>query len=243
MYLIVPTKYTTLNDFRFKLFMRTLRTALNHIYIRKFIVVDSSEKEVSDFIKNIKDERVVMITQKDKNQKKGGSIREGIQYVIDNFGEDTLICFQEPEKDNMIYHYENIIRKNKDRGTYVCNPRRMSIAWESYPKEQYFSENFMNMYFKKMTGLDIDWSFGPVMLTGNVAKYWLEEDGKLWDAQIVPIYKAYLDNVNVIEEYVCFKYPEEQKELEEDNMEYIKKRKYQMDYMVEKMSNKIENKQ
>ena len=243
MFLIVPTKYKTLEDFRFKLFLKTLKTVLNHIYIKKFIIVDSSEKKVSDYLKNIKDERIVVLEQEDQTQLKGGSIREGIKYVVENFGEYAIMAFQEPEKDNMIYHYEDILRKHKHRGAFICNPRRMSISWESYPKEQYFSENFMNMYFTKMTGIDVDWSFGPVILTGSVAKYWLEEDGKLWDAQIVPIVKAFSNNVNIIDEPVCFHYPEEQKELEENNMEYIKKRKYQMDYMIEKMTNKIESKQ
>ena len=243
MYLIVPTKYKSIEDFRFKLFLRTLKTVLNHIYIRKFVIVDSSEKEVTEYLQNIKDERIVVLIQEDRSQLKGGSIREGIKYVVDNFGEDAIMAFQEPEKDNMIYHYEDILRRHKHRGAYICNPRRMSISWESYPKEQYLSETFTNMYFKKMTGLDIDWMFGPVILTGSVAKYWLEEDGKLWDAQIIPILNAYSNNVNIIEEPVCFRYPDEQKEMEEDNMEYIKKRKYQMDYMIEKMTNKIENKQ
>ena len=107
-----------------------------------------------------------------------------------------------------------------------------------------YSEHFLNVYLKNLTKLDIDWSFGPVIFSGDISKYWLNNKCKLWDAQIVPIYKAYLDNIKIIEQEIDFEYPIEQKNYEENNIHYIAKRKYQMDLMLQEIinvSNKVNN--
>lgn len=236
MYLVLPTKYNTMSELRFELFLNTLRAALNHVFIKKIVVVDSSNKKILNFMrKHIKDDKIIFLEQEDQSQKKGGSIREGIRYVIDNYGENVIIAFQEPEKDNMLYHYWDLIKNNEVRDRWICNPRRLTTTWNSYPKEQYHSENFMNMYLSKLTGLDIDWSFGPVVFTGNVCEYFLKDNGKLWDAQIKPIYEAYKDDIEISEFKVAFMYPEAQKKQEEDNMDFIRKRKYQLEFMIEEM--------
>ena len=235
MYLVLPTKYKSVDSLRYKLFLKTLRVINNHSYIKKAIVVDSSDKEIKSEIYGLNSDKIIVIEQENESELKGGSIREGIGYILKNYGRDLVIGFQEPEKDNMIYHYMDIINDNKHKKKWICNPRRLNISWESYPKEQYYSENFMNKYLTKLTGLDIDWSYGPVVFNGYAANEFLKYDGKLWDAQIVPIYRSYKNGLEVSEYKVPFVYPLEQKKEEEDSMLYIKKRKYQMDYMIERM--------
>lgn len=242
MYLVLPTKYKTINDLRYKLFLRTLKVIKVHMYIKKVIIVDTSSKEVRREMKKLEDDRIEIIEQENDGLLKGAAIREGIKYTIGKYGRDIVLGFQEPEKDSMIYHYRDIINDNKHKDKWICNPKRLNMTWETYPKEQYYSENFMNNYLKMLTGLDIDFSFGPVVMNGYAANYFLEYEGKLWDAQIVPIYRAYKKGLEISEYKVPFMYPHEQKNEEENNMFYIRKRKYQMDYMIEKMEEEISRK-
>lgn len=37
---------------------------------------------------------------------------------------------------------------------------------------------------------DIDWLFGPFLVTGRCAPLWLAHDGELWDAQLLPLVEA-----------------------------------------------------
>lgn len=232
MYLILPTKYGSVEDSRFKLFLTTIKNALNHQYITKVIVVDSSHERVYQHLKILlNNKRIVLLNQKDKKCLKGGSIREGIKYVTDNYG-ISVIAFQEPEKCNMIFHYIDILESYKGKN-FICVPQRTLSSFDSYPKEQQNSERFMNMYISKLTNTELDWSFGPIIFTSDFAKYWLEFDGKLWDAQIIPICKAIQDDKKILIHKVTFRYPEVQKKEEEDSLEFIEKRRYQLNYMID----------
>ena len=235
-YLVLPTKYSSIEDSRYKLFLKTIKTCLHHSYITKVVVVDSSENKVLNHMKILlNNSKIDLIVLKDFSYLKGGGIREGIKYVNDKYGKNNVIVFQEPEKENMIYHYLDILEKYKNEKSYICIPKRVSEAFDSYPIEQQYEEKFLNCYLTKLTGLKIDWSFGPVMFTGDLSEYWLNYDGKLWDAQIIPIYEAMKNDIKIYSEAVCFFYPKSQKEKEEDNLEFIEKRRYQLNYMVEFM--------
>lgn len=233
MYLILPTKYGSIEESRFKLFLNTIKIILNHHYIKKVIIVDSSHEKVYNNLKILlKNERIVLLNQKEKKFLKGGSLREGIKYIIDNLPKG-IISFQEPEKSNMIFHYPIIIEKYGAVKDFICIPNRTSTSFQTYPREQYYSENFINAYISKLVGVECDISFGPVMFTTDMAKYWLEYDGKLWDAQIIPIYRAIQDNIKILTHKVSFSYPINQKKKEEGNLEFIEKRRYQLNYMVD----------
>jgi len=236
MYLVIPTKYDDLENLRITFLKKTLNKATLNKFIKKIIVVDNSSDQVYNYIKKYITEKILLLKIDKPLDLKGGGIRCGIKYINKNFGSNNIIAFQEGEKYDMIDYYEKII-KNIKSNTFICNPRRSKLTWKTYPIEQYYSENFLNMYLTKITKLDIDWTFGPVIFSGNVSKYWLNNVGKLWDAQIGPIYQAYLDNVKIIEHEINYKHPKEQKLLEENNIDYISKRKYQMDLMLREILN------
>jgi hypothetical protein len=183
---------------------------------------------------NISDDKIIIIEEKDKTKLKGDSIRTGIKYVQDHYGEDNIIAFQEPEKVSMIQEYPRLIQGMNQKCILV--PKRSEHSWSSYPVEQYHSEHFMNMYLTNITNdLFIDWSFGPVLFTGNVSNYFLKETDQMWNAQINPIYRAYLDDISILSQVVNFTYPVEQRICEECNLKYIEKRRYQLNYMVKSM--------
>lgn len=234
MYLVIPTKYDNLKNLRITFLKKTLVKANLNNYIKKIIIIDNSCDIVYNYIKNIITDKMILLKIDKPEELKGGGIRDGIKFIIKNFGISNTIAFQEGEKYDMIDYYETILNNIK-YDKFICNPRRNKETWITYPKEQYFSENFLNMYLSKITNLDIDWTFGPVIFSGNVSKYWLKSEGKLWDSQIGPIYEAYLDNIKIIEHEINYKHPKEQKLLEENNLNYISKRKYQMDVMIKEI--------
>lgn len=240
-YLILPTRYNSVEDSRYKLFERTMHHVKHHQYITNVIVVDSSNDLVYNHLKTLPESKMILLDQEDKKMLKGGSIREGIKYVIDNFGEDCIICFQEPEKENMIFHYHSIVSKYKDKKSYICVPERTTSSFETYPIEQYHSENYANKYINILSGKKLDIFFGPVIFTGDKAKYWLEYDGKLWDAQIIPIIRAIKNDEVILKSVVCFGYPPEQKKEEEGNINFVEKRRYQLNYMIDAVLNYLKN--
>ena len=80
-------------------------------------------------------------------------------------------------------------------GCDVCVPRREdSLFRRSYPIEQYHEETFANLYLDALGGAvglpSLDWTFGPVGFRAAAANFWLQNDGELWDAQIVPFIRA-----------------------------------------------------
>ena len=242
MIVILPTKYDITNTLRVNLFKETLKEL--HLKRIQTIVVDSSTnyiyndiKETISLYNNSLNENIKLMRQKDISGKKGGAIREGIKYILDNFQTNDVIVFQEPEKVDMIQYYENIIADIKE-DTYACIPSRTNESFKSYPKEQQCSEIFMNYYLNSLTGYDFDWAFGPIILTQNISKYWLKYNGKMWDAQIIPILYCFRDNIKVIDRKLDFKYPENQEDYEEDNLEFIRKRYYQLTYIIDRFEKK-----
>lgn len=240
-YLILPTRYNSVKDSRYKLFEKTMHHINNHSYVTKVVVVDNSSEEVYTHLKTLDYPKMILLDQKDKDMLKGGSIREGIQHVVYNFGEDCIICFQEPEKENMIFQYNSIIKKYIDKESFICIPERTNSSFETYPVEQYHSESYANKFINILIGKKLDIMFGPVIFTGDKAKYWLEFDGKLWDAQIIPIVRAIKNNEIILTSVVYFSYPSEQKKEEEGNLAFIEKRRYQLNYMINSVLENVKN--
>ena len=145
MIIILPTKYDVTNTLRISLFKQTLKEL--DLYKIKTIVVDSSMDEIYNDIKNAVStyKNIILIKQKDISGKKGGALREGIEYIWNHFQGNEVIVFQEPEKVGMIRYYAAIISNIKE-DTYVVIPSRTKESFKSYPKEQQCSEMFMNYY-------------------------------------------------------------------------------------------------
>lgn len=157
-FIILPTRYKTIKQIRYKLFLKTVEECLKQNFITKVIVVNTSSLPI-----NISDDKIIIIEEKDKTKLKGDSIRTGIKYVQDHYGEDNIIAFQEPEKVSMIQEYPRLIQGMNQKCILV--PKRSEHSWSSYPVEQYHSEHFMNMYLTNITNdLFIDWSFGQFYL-------------------------------------------------------------------------------
>ena len=230
MYLIMPTKYDSIENPRFGIFKNTLQATSISISTT-VIIVDSSPIEVyraiQTYILELQMSNIILL-QIDKTFKKGHSIRFGISHAL-SLSAGAIIGFQEPEKVDMIQYYNRIIQQHEENPTWVCVPKRSPRSWSSYPIEQQHSEQFANSLLKARSSIDIDWFFGPILFTSDLAHHWIEYDGDMWDAQVVPLLSCI---PHIRESTVDFQYPTEQKQDEQYNSSYIEKRYYQLNQLV-----------
>ena len=229
MIVILPTKYNKNDSLRIFLFKMTIKAL--YLFKIKAIIIDSSEDNIYTDIKNYISsyDNSILIKQNDIFYKKGGALREGMKFILNNFKNNDIIIFQEPEKYSMIKYYLDIVT-NINEKSYVCIPSRESL--NSYPIEQQCSENFINYYLNTALETNYDWAFGPVIFTQNLTNYWLNYDGKMWDAQLIPIMYCLKDKIKVIDSKINFMYPKKQTKYEENNINFIKKRLYQLNYII-----------
>lgn len=230
MIVILPTKYNKEDNLRIEFFKKSLNEL--YLYHIQVIIIDSSEYNIFTDIKNYISsyENCILIQQNDISYKKGGALREGMIFCLNNFKNNDIIIFQEPEKYDMIKYYSDIISHIKEK-SYICIPSRKSL--NSYPVEQQCTEKFINYYLNTILETNYDWSFGPVILTQNLSNYWLKYDGKMWNAQLIPIISCLKDKVKVIDSKINFTYPKKQAKYEEKNINFIKKRHYQLNYIID----------
>jgi hypothetical protein len=83
---------------------------------------------------------------------------------------------------------------------------------------------------------EIDWHFGPLAFRKKLLPLWLKYEGMSYDAQLIPIVaairKGYAVN-SAIE--VTFMLDGKMKEQEEDNLDFIEKRLYQLNNLDPKL--------
>ena len=128
--------------------------------------------------------------------RKGAALRECVHVARSVLDDDGVIAFQELEKVDMIGLQRSVAQHLWRSGLDVVVPGRADALFKAtYPIEQYHQEKFANLYLNTLgvaAGLPdhIDWTMGPVALRATMARHWLEDDGELWDAQIVPYVRA-----------------------------------------------------
>jgi hypothetical protein len=232
LFLIIPIFYTDV-DYRFNLFNQLLHNIPSFC---KLIIIDSSPKFMQDKIIKLINKENILYEYLDQIHGKGGAIRKGIQLALNISSSQDIIGFQEPEKVNMLLKYNDLL-KNIPLNS-LCIPKRDSKSFMSSPKEQYHIEKFINYFMTQITGFDYDWTFGPILFHKNCAEYFLESNEKKWDSQIGPVIQISKTNINIIEIKVDFIYSKEQKNNEENNINYIEKRLQQANYWFSKYYNK-----
>ena len=133
----------------------------------------------------------------------------------------------------------SMIVKNDD--VVICPTREDNSFQKTYPIEQYHSETFGNYYlncvmkeaYKKeeyqSVYNDIDWHFGPFAFRRKVLHLWMKYKGNSYDAQMVPIVIAIRKGYHIRSDIeVSFCLDENMKQQEEENLNFIEKRLYQL---------------
>mmetsp|Transcript_21726 Transcript_21726/g.35862 ORF Transcript_21726/g.35862 Transcript_21726/m.35862 type:complete len:280 (+) Transcript_21726:71-910(+) len=237
--IVSPTFYPSLDDCRCLLGLQSCRvaTALGV----QLLLVDASPEPVREALK-LAGATVLPQTYKGR---KGAALREVVSAAAAQLPPDGVICYQELEKVEMIplqaevAHY--IIRSGSD----FCVPRRAdSLFQQSYPIEQYHSENFVNLYLDALANEigfpSVDWTFGPVAFRASYAQEYLDFDGELWDAQIVPMIRAFVRlGARVSSCVVEYGHPIEMKADEEGGVRWSEKRLEQLNFLFRHVASEL----
>lgn len=224
------TYYASADDVRLECCLSMLRLAAS-LDVR-VVVVDDSSTEIRETMQKCGERHV--IRKQESKGKKGVAMREAIRIAL-QFGD--FLCWQEAEKVDMIRHWSSIPLAEVD---VLVPARREDLFRSTYPLEQYHSESFANMLVGlavKRLGYShfVDWHFGPFGFRKELADLWLDHDGELWDAQILPVIQAIKNNRVVRSVTVPFSAPVQMKNQEEGNLAFAQKRLMQINFLIPKI--------
>ncbi len=161
----------------------------------------------------------------------GASRRKAINKAY-NTGRE-IIAWTEPEKENYIKNIVDTARPILGGSADFVIPKRKSM--KSYPLSQQHTETFCNAFCKDLTGLDLDFCFGPRTWNREVSHYFLEYDGLYgdkWDSIFIPIIHAIANKKKVIGVDVEYNHPSKQTKIEEHDLSFYKKRLEQLDNVI-----------
>jgi hypothetical protein len=250
---VAPTFYSSVEESRFILGLDACRQAAR--YGIRLILVDGSPLEeirtaLQNAGKNRQGKSFVRVIPQVVPGKKGVALREAIRAALEEFDSAGLACghgviaFQELEKVDMFRNWNSVVNHMAETGAEVVCPRREDSLFKStYPIEQYYSETFGNLYLdslgSKIGFPSIDWTVGPIALRCTLSKYWLDFDGQIWDAQLVPMLHAFLAGAKVTSFEIDYRHSELMKHQEEGQPEWSEKRLMQLNHLSEKLGKKL----
>ena len=227
---ITSTTFYKLDNFvdsvREKLARKSIREATKRGY--NVIVVDSgSPLETLDFF-----ETCGAKVYKQKETGMGAGRREAIGYA--NESGLPIVVWTEPEKSPYISQLIKTVAPIASGQAEMVIPRRTPITLKSYSNQQY-SELLGNAFFHRLTGLDLDVWFGPRVWSKNLSHYFLEYQDKIygdkWDSIFVPLLYIIKNGHKVVSVDVKYVHPQEQTLLEDNDLNFYKKRVEQLDIL------------
>jgi hypothetical protein len=271
---VAPIVYSDLSEdnVRYELGRELCRQAVIHqIHV---ILVDGSSAIDHDTIRNeferlgtlssttFQKVQYVHVYPQTRPGKKGTALREALGHAYQRVvpTTNTIIAFQEPEKVDMMRHWKDLARYMIRNSLDICVPQRIESAFRAtYPIEQYHTESFGNAYinlYGTAMGLPshLDWFMGPIALRPSLVPIWQDYDGDLWDAQMVPMIRAFFRSTTTTTTTtstttadanrtqpmtqtqigsfpVDFRHPLAMKQQEEGSALWCEKRLFQMNYL------------
>ena len=166
---------------RAKVFFDTVCELSNAALHLLVIYIDTEDLYLKDLQKQD------VITVKQKSMGIGNIRREAIREACLRYQCANYLCWLEPEKPDIIKSILPMVHKmEKDKASLgIFNRNDMS----SYPPEQSHYYQFCRAVATQFIGFDIDYAFGPMIMTRSSASYFLEyqgEYGDKWDSILVP---------------------------------------------------------
>jgi hypothetical protein len=133
-------------------------------------------------------------------------------HSIWNFKRKKVIIWLEPEKHSLVSLLAPCIRLVYEGNSDVVVPRRRTF--DNYPYYQQTSELIGNWRLGSITGRqDIDFFFGPRILSLDAAQIMADSDGHLpdkWEVLFVPFLTYFQKKLQVTSVTVDYKHPPEQ---------------------------------
>jgi hypothetical protein len=255
---VAPTFYTSLDEKRYLLALDASRAAARN-GIRLLLVDGSPLKEASAALVNAgtriigkdrKKKEFTRVVPQISQGKKGVALREAMEAACHEMEaegvphEKSVVAFQELEKVDMFRHW-NFVLEDMDRTqSDIGVPRRLDDSFKaSYPLEQYYAEVFGNLYLDSLgskIGLpSLDWTMGPMALRCSHVKYWLNFNGEIWDAQIVPMIHAHLAGARVRDIPIDYRHSPLMKQEEQGQPVWSEKRLMQLNFLYDYVAKEL----
>ncbi len=135
------------------------------------------------------------------------------------------IVWMEPEKVSYISQILKTIKPILENRADLVIPKRKSL--KSYPTAQQLAEPLGNAFWKELTGKELDMWFGPRVWRRDISQYFLDykgDYGDKWDSTFIPVMNAIHDGKKVISVDVDYVHPKKQRDIEEHDTGFYKKR-------------------
>ncbi len=177
---------------------------------------------------------VKVFAEREKGMGKGRRQAFEEAYNLDK----PVLAWLEPEKQSYIPELWKTITPILKNKADIVIPKRKSL--ETYPELQKIEEKVGNLFFKNLTGNDLDVWFGPRTWNRNVSDYFIEYDGKFgdkWESIFMPVLTAIHNGKGVVGVDVDYNHPSEQTQIEKGDIKFDLKRIEQLYTLTSNMFN------
>jgi hypothetical protein len=183
------------------------------------------------YIRKVQVRGVVISRQKIPGM--GNARREALLTGSERFPSATHYLWLEPEKPDMPEHAICLWHQMQAENTALGLFNRKSMA--SYPSEQAHYYLFCRVVASSLLGFDLDYAFGPMILTRASLPYFLNyrgEYGDLWDSILIPRLRTMNAGLGFSIQETDFKNDLRMKNVESGNPRFILKRIDQFNNVV-----------
>lgn len=183
------------------------------------------------YLKNLKDLGVILFKQKTRGM--GAVRRKALMRGIEIFDDSCYYLWLEPEKPNFPLLAKNVIPELDHTGAEFCFFNRKSM--DSYPPEQAYYYLFCRAAASRFVGYDLDYAFGPMIVTKASAPFFLNysgEYGDLWDSILIPRLRIIRSGLPYAVKTVDFNNDPRMTAIESGNPKMILKRVEQLQNVI-----------
>ena len=160
--------------------------------------------------------------------------REAFSESQIHFPSARYFCWLEPEKPDLVRFIVPMANQMKQAQSDFGIFNRIDLA--SYPTEQAHYYLFCRAVATQLVGFDIDYAFGPMMMTPATISYFLEYSGDRygdkWDSILVPRLRIIKGGIKFSVLLVSFQNDERMMRVESGNMAIVLKRLEQFNNVI-----------
>jgi hypothetical protein len=212
---------------RAKIAKRTIRNATESGY--NIVVVDGGSFE--EFLRELESYGLRITPQKEKGME--ASKREVFQAAYDSGRK--VVTATEPEKEGYIANIPRVVRPILEGKADLVIPDRRPLR--NYPALQVEAESFGDLCWFRLTGYDLDMWSGLRAFDRYFTRYFSEYRGIYPNERgqtllYIPVMDLIADGHRVTGVKIDYTHPIEQREFEEGNPEFDKKRIKQLEELV-----------
>ncbi len=176
-----------------------------------------------EYLKKLDELKVVLVSQSTNGM--GSVRREAIKVGIDTAFGVKYYLWTEPEKPNFPILASKTIAALDESSAEFCFFNRHSM--NTYPLEQAYYYLFCRSAASRLVGFDLDYAFGPMILTKDSARFLLEYEGEygdLWDSILIPRLRILRGHIPYMVKMIEFYNDPRMTAIESGNPEMILKR-------------------